>query len=87
MTLQNSSPLEVGVAWVQPVWISATGASRVRPGAELPAGAAADHTEGLMATTIGKHSNSEDSQLLTGSSGVNLKLEALALSGVTAWRR
>jgi len=25
MTLQNSSPLEVGVAWVQPVWISATG--------------------------------------------------------------
>jgi hypothetical protein len=25
MTLQNSSPLEVGAAWVQPVWISATG--------------------------------------------------------------
>jgi hypothetical protein len=29
MTLQNSSPLDVGVAWVQPVWISATGR---RPG-------------------------------------------------------
>jgi hypothetical protein len=29
MTLQNSSPLELGVAWVQPVWISATGR---RPG-------------------------------------------------------
>jgi hypothetical protein len=25
MTLQNSSPLEVGTAWVQPVWISAAG--------------------------------------------------------------
>ena len=25
LTLQNSSPLDVGVAWVQPVWISATG--------------------------------------------------------------
>ena len=25
VTLQNSSPLDVGVAWVQPVWISATG--------------------------------------------------------------
>ncbi len=25
MTLQNSSPLGVGTAWVQPVWISATG--------------------------------------------------------------
>ena len=25
MTLQNSSPLDAGVAWVQPVWISATG--------------------------------------------------------------
>lgn len=25
MTLQNSSPLEVGAAWVQPVWISTTG--------------------------------------------------------------
>ena len=25
MTMQNSSPLEVGAAWVQPVWISATG--------------------------------------------------------------
>jgi hypothetical protein len=29
MTLQNNSPLEVGAAWVQPVWISATGR---RPG-------------------------------------------------------
>jgi hypothetical protein len=25
MTLQNSSPLAAGAAWVQPVWISATG--------------------------------------------------------------
>jgi len=25
MTMQNSSPLGVGAAWVQPVWISATG--------------------------------------------------------------
>lgn len=25
MTMQNSSPIEVGAAWVQPVWISATG--------------------------------------------------------------
>jgi hypothetical protein len=25
MTLQNSSPIELGLAWVQPVWISATG--------------------------------------------------------------
>jgi len=25
MTMQNSVPLDVGVAWVQPVWISATG--------------------------------------------------------------
>lgn len=36
-----------------------------------------------MATTIGNTVTAKTVQLLTGSSGVNLKLEALALSGVT----
>jgi len=37
-----------------------------------------------MATTIGNTVTTKTVQLLTGPSGVNLKLEALALSGVTA---